>query len=107
MQYAHEYGCKWDISVILYATENGYLECLKYAHVNGCPWDERVSECAAKNGKLACLQYTHENGCPWDESVTRGAALLIKAVGNPKFYRKVRRMDYRTTGHDFILDIFK
>ena len=73
--YLHEKGYKFDESTILYATQNGYFDCLRYIitsninHGNKCSLNGELCEWAARNGDFNCLKYLHENGCPFENSL--------------------------------------
>ena len=64
LKYGHENGCSWDTTTSYLAAREGHLDCLKYVHENGCPWDSFTCSNAASKGHLECLKYAHWNGCP-------------------------------------------
>lgn len=100
--YERQHGCAQRI--VLAATENGHLQCLKHAYKHGCPWDkltrtedaEKVAkrlweltsyryendspwscstcESAAEHGHLECLKFAREHGCPWHALTCSAAA---------------------------------
>ena len=69
LRYAHENGAPWSSLTCMSAGKNGHLECLRYAHENGAPWDEWTCVNAAQNGHLECLRYAHEHGAPWGPQI--------------------------------------
>ena len=54
---------------LIWASVNGYLDCLKYLLENGCELHESAMFDAANNGHLSCLKILYEHGCPYGEGV--------------------------------------
>src|SRR5580698_5370227 len=65
VEWLHQRGCPWDVSVCASAAGHGHLAVLQFLHQHGCPWSEWSTAYAAQSGHLDILQYLHQHGCPW------------------------------------------
>ena len=63
--------------IVLAATENGHLQCLKHVYKHGCPWDKltRTKDAEKAEKRLwELITYMYENECPWSCSTCESAA---------------------------------
>ena len=57
--------------LILKATVNGHLSCMKYGYVYGVPWHRYTLLAAYTSGFSECLRYARERGAIWCYDIQR------------------------------------
>lgn len=67
-----DYGCPWNIEVLLFAIDNEFYDIVEYALQNDCPKDITCTALAARRS-ITILRILYEYDCPWNHSTILSA----------------------------------